>query len=329
ETVSCEDPCLYGRNYFNRSSVPTSEGERERQRVFSEMAELKKVAGWYMHSEAPVVTEDSTACGRNFFSRASAPDTAEEDLDRDQVLADAAALKKVAEWYHCPEKSLEVDAIACARSFFSRPSAPTNEEEEAHEQVLAEAAELKKVAGWYMHPETPVASSIAVTRNYFTRPSAEEHIETMEDEEERARILADATSFKKLAIDYLHPEKGVKSSVNCVRNYFDRASAPGHKDQIQTEGHAVGRQGYLEAHHFDDHDMHHYDYDYGHHDDHSMQSDHFEMEEDQIHGFRDSMLAYQKEHDQHVPIITEGNEKEGGNLSRSPSDVMLFDEAAM
>jgi hypothetical protein len=41
------------------------------------------------------------------------------------------------------------------------------------------------------------------------------------------------------------------------------------------------------------------------------------------------MIAYQQEHDKHVPIITEGNEKYGGNLSRSPSDVMLFEESAM
>jgi hypothetical protein len=444
--VECDDSCATARNYFNRASAPTNEEELERQQVLAEAAELKKVAGWYMHPEEPVVCNDPCAAARNYFSRPSAPEYEdeddmdecdrilaetlemkkmadwylhpekpvetdgfafarnyftrasaptnedEEDLDEDErqlvlleaknfktvaewyhcpekpvetdgfasgrnyfnrpsapeqdtdsaeiesILADARALKQVAEWYHCPEKPVEVDATATSRCYFSRPSAPWYEDAEAMEErevVLAEASRLKQVAEWYHHPETPVTSSIAVTRNYFTRPSAEDQ-QSMEEEQERAQVLADAMQLKKLAVDYLHPEMPVDSSINCARNYFDRATAPGHADHIHTEGHAIGQQGYLEIHHFDDHDVHHHndyyhhdDY-YGHHaDDHSMQSDHFEMEEDQFHCFRESMVAYHKEHVEHVPIIREGNEKEGGHLSRSPSDVMLFDESAM
>eukprot|EP00539_Tryblionella_compressa_P017596 CAMPEP_0178852174 /NCGR_PEP_ID=MMETSP0746-20121128/21519_1 /TAXON_ID=913974 /ORGANISM="Nitzschia punctata, Strain CCMP561" /LENGTH=90 /DNA_ID=CAMNT_0020517797 /DNA_START=92 /DNA_END=364 /DNA_ORIENTATION=+ len=67
-------------------------------------------------------------------------------------------------------------------------------------------------------------------------------------------------------------------------------------------------------------------------DDHShhTQSDHFEMDEDVYHEFRESMVSAQQQMQQVIPAIkeVEGDEKEG-NLSRSPSCVMLFDEAAM
>lgn len=444
QPVVCEDPCAFGRNYFERASAPLDEEEEEeRQRVLAEAAELKKIAGWYMHPEKPVVCDDACATARNYFTRPSAPEFEEEDEmnerervlsealemkkyadwylhpekpvqvdgfatarnyfshpnaaeqeeedladerqrvlaeakklkevaewyhcpekpvrsdgfasgrnyftrpsapeqdrdaeDCDSILADAKALKKVAEWYHCPEKAVEVDATACARNFFSRPSAPEYESEEASEErnaTLADASKLKEVAEWYHHPETPVTSNISVTRSYFTRPSAEEHI-AMEQEQERAAILADAMQLKKLAVDYLHPEKPVVSSVNCVRNYFDRPSAPGHTDHIHTDGHSINEHSNLYEHHVEQHDAHHdyyhyHDYGYHHDDDHShgTQSDHFEMDEDVYHNFRQSMVAHQEHQVQTVPIIKEIDEKEG-NLSRSPSDVMLFDESAM
>merc|ERR1712157_448658 len=82
-----------------------------------------------------------------------------------------------------------------------------------------------------------------------------------------------------------------------------------------------------------DYDFHHADYDhhYDHHhhrDDYSQQSfhshgDHFEMDEDVFHGFRDSLVVPQ---DSNIPMIKEEDGKEGGNLSRSPSSIMLFDE---
>jgi hypothetical protein len=440
--VVCDDPCAFGRNYFGRASAPFNEDEDERQQVLAEAAELKKVAGWYMHPEKPVVCDDPYATARNYFTRPSAPEYEEEEdmeeserilsealemkkyatwylhpeklvqtdgfatarnyysrpsaveqedpdlsqerqlvladakklkdvaewyhcpekpvamdgfasgrnyfhrssapeqemdmAERDSILADTKALKQVAEWYYCPEKAVEVDSTASARNFFSRPSAPEYEDvatSDERDAILADASKLAEVAKWYHHPETPVTSSIAVTRNYFTRPSAEEHVETNEQEEERAAILADAMQLKKLAVDYLHPETPVVSSVNCVRNYFDRPSAPGHTDHIHTEGHSINEKGFLE-HHIEHHDVHHgyhyHDYGYHHDDDHShgTQSDHFEMDEDVFHNFRQSLVAQQEHQEHKVPIIKEVDEKEG-NLSRSPSTVMLFDESAM
>ncbi|KAL3928124.1 MAG: hypothetical protein SGARI_005130, partial [Bacillariaceae sp.] len=113
------DGTACARNFFNRASAPINQEEKERQQVLAEMAELKKVAEWYHCPEKSVVCDDPCATGRNYFSRASAPDTAEEDMERQQVLADAMELKKVAGWYMHPEAPLEVDSTACARNYFS------------------------------------------------------------------------------------------------------------------------------------------------------------------------------------------------------------------
>jgi len=185
-----------------------------------------------------------------------------------------------------------------------------------------------------LHPEVPVSSSIGVTRNYFTRPSAA--IE--ETDEEKVRILADTLELKKLAVDYLHPEKPVTiSSINCARNYFDRPSAPGHDDYIHSKGHANNYQDNMEHGYLVDHDYHHYDYDQdvslSHNSFHS-QSDHFEMDEDVFHGFRESINAFRDSvcgiHEQPITLTKEEqSDDKAGNLSRSPSSIMLFEEAAI
>jgi hypothetical protein len=338
--VEC-DGLACARNYYNRPSAAEQEEKalsEEREIVLAEAMKLKDVAEWYHCPENPVQT-DGFAVGRNYFNRPSVPDQETDMEERDRILSDAKALRQYAEWYHCPEKVVKVDSIACSRNFFSRPSALECESEDINEErgaILADISKLKEVAVWYHHPEVPVSSSIAVTRNYFTRSAADEQIETMEQEEERDAIMADAMQLKKLAVDYLHPEKSVQSSANCVRNYFDRPSAPGHSYHIHTEGHTINEHGFLE-HHIEHHDAHHpeyynyHDYSCNHHDDdhsHGTQSDHFEMDEDVYHIFRQSMVAHQEHQDQTVPIIKEIDEKDG-NLSRSPSDVMLFDESVM
>merc|ERR1712157_448565 len=127
------------------------------------------------------------------------------------------------------------------------------------------------------------------------------------EEEERTSILSDSKELKKLAVDYLHPEKPVESSsVNCARNYFDRASASGHADHIHTEGYANNPNfsGDYVQHGYDFHD------DYAHHD---------------HHHHHDCDVSHQS---QHSPIIKEEDDGKEGNLSRSPSSVMLFDEQA-
>ena len=333
-----------GRNYFNRPSAPIEDDvdAEEREVILADAAELLRVAKWYMHPEKPV-TVYATAGGRNFFSRPSAPPVdVEMEEERLRILADAKQLKEVAGWYANPNQPVKSDGFSSGRNYFTRPSAPEYEEDtEEREQVLTEAKELKEVASWYSNPEQPVKSDgFATARNYFTRPSApEQEI----DVEERNQIVAEAEELKEVASWYLQREKPVaRSSVNCVRNFFDRASAAGHADHIHSEGYAdesggihsdYVHQGFdFQYAEYDHHDQDHHQ----HHDcDVSQQSfhshlDHFDMDED-LSGFRDSINAFRDSvvgtHDpQHIPIIKEEDDGKEGNLSRSPSSIMLFDE---
>jgi hypothetical protein len=333
-----------GRNYFNRPSAPIEDDvdAEEREEILADAAELLRVAKWYMHPEKPV-TVYATAGGRNFFSRPSAPPVdVEMEEERLRILADAKQLKEVAGWYANPNQPVKSDGFSSGRNYLTRPSAPEYEEDtEEREQVLAEAKELKEVASWYSNPEQPVKSDgFATARNYFTRPSApEQEI----DVEERNQIVAEAEELKEVASWYLQREKPVaRSSVNCVRNFFDRASAAGHADHIHSEGYAnesggihsdYVHQGFdFQYAEYDHHDQDHHQ----HHDcDVSQQSfhshyDHFDMDED-LSGFRDSINAFRDSvvgtHDpQHIPIIKEEDDGKEGNLSRSPSSIMLFDE---
>ena len=64
-------------------------------------------------------------------------------------------------------------------------------------------------------------------RNWFDRPSTLE-MESWEDAEERASVLADAMALKRSAANYMHPEVGVTSTDATAfgRNHFNRYSAP-------------------------------------------------------------------------------------------------------
>ena len=338
ETKIDVDSIACGRNYFTRHSAPEYDDddmEEERECVLAEAAELKMVADWYLHPEKKINVEPNVF-GRNYFTRPSAPEN-EDDMDeeRELVLAEAAELKQMADWCHNPNQPIVSDGFATARNYFTRPSAPEYEDEddnieEERSLVLAEAKELKEVASWYHEPSKPVKSNIAVTRNYFTRPSA-----PVEEDEEMANILADALELKKLAIDYLHPEKPVvSSSINCIRNYFDRPSAKGHADYIHTEGHVNYPGDHTQEHYIMHADDYHH-YDHYHQDDIShgsfqSHSDHFDMDEDAFHGFHESINAFRDSvtdvHDQPIPIIKEEDDGKEGHLSRSPSTIMLFEE---
>jgi len=335
------DATVFGRNFFTRPSAPEDDCmDDERECILAEAAELKKMANWCNNPSQPVVS-NGFATARNFFTRLSAPEEEDDDMDdkRESILVEAAELKKMADWYHNPNQPVVSNGFATGRNYFTRPAAPEYDEdtEEEHERILADAMELKEVAEWYHDPSKPIKTNIAVTRNYFTRPSS--LVQDTEYDEQRTKILADALELKHLAIDYLHPEKPVaSSSINCVRNFFDRPSAKGnHADYIHTEGHANHPVDHMEEHyvmHDDD-----YLYDHHHHDDISHGSfqshgDHFDMDEDVFHGFRESINAFRDSvtsvHDQHIPIIKEEGDGKEGNLSRSPSSIMMaFDEQVM
>lgn len=235
-----------------------------------------------------------------------------EEEERAKILADAAALKKLAVDYAHPEVGIATtDPALFGRNYFERPSAPemeTPEEAEEHAKILADAAALKKLAVDHSHPEVGIAAvdPTAFGRNYFERPSAPA-VETQEETEERAAILADASALKKLAVDYAHPEVGVITTdpTACGRNYFDRASAPGHTDISSyselTEG---GVQALVHP---------------------SISApDDVAINDDIVKGMGLQQFHNTKMADKVKDVPSGGVEDEDENPARSPSSVMLF-----
>ncbi|KAL3775538.1 LOW QUALITY PROTEIN: hypothetical protein ACHAW5_001557 [Stephanodiscus triporus] len=240
--VATAAPENFGRNYFGRYSAPETEDKEladERARVFAEAAALKKSAVDYLHPEVGVTSADGACFGRNYFNRYSAPETGRTTSSRTNARRfwkEAAALKKLAVDYMHPEIGVKsADATLFGRNYFGRYSAPEMEDKELADErarVFADAAALKKLAVDYLHPESrpPTApASAATASNRYSAP------ETEDDEfaDERAEILEEAAALKKLAVDYMHPEIGVKSADATLfgRNYFGRYSAPETEDK--------------------------------------------------------------------------------------------------
>jgi hypothetical protein len=224
------------RCFFDRPSAPArlSYTEAEEQAVFLEdLQAIKQNLTAYLHPERPVVTSNPYVCGRNFFSRYSAPEQEDpEDMnEKDMILADAAALKQKAVDYMHPEKPvIMTDPYACGHNFFAPMEDPEDAEE--RELILADAAALKEKAVDYMHPEKSVVTTdpFAYGRNFFTRPSAP----SLDDEQrdECDRVLAECKALKQKAVDYLHPEFPVITTdpFACHRNFFSRYTTPEQED---------------------------------------------------------------------------------------------------
>jgi hypothetical protein len=305
------------RCYFDRASAELEEDAFEREMVVKDAVMMYQKAVDFMHPERPV-SVDPAAFGRNYYGRPSAADqeslieSDEDEEERELILEEMEQLKKIACDYMHPEKPLSVDPAAFGRNYFGRASAATDESlEEAEERnrVLSEAASLKRLATSYAHPEEPVVATDASVfgRNYFSRMSAPEK-ESADEADERAQVIAEASALKKLAVDYLHPEVSVETTDPAAmgRNYFTRASAVGVSENISTSGHADVEYKADEMSHHDD---------YGH----------FEMDEEMFYDIRQSIV---------LPLGSEANvpkfqsskmsSEEEGELSRSPSSVMLF-----
>jgi len=305
------DPLASARCYFDRASAPAGiekELQDESDRVLEEAKAMKKLAVDYMHPERPVVVEDPTLFGRNYFGRASADDQEQHSAERDLIMEDLKQLKKLAVDYMHPERPVVVeDPTLFGRNYFNRPSALVQEDMELvreYKLVLADAKKLKKLAVDYKHPEIPVHTEDATScgRNYFSRPSAPPQ-ESLEYSQERERVLAEARRLKKLAVDYLHPENSVVTSdgAACGRNYFNRGSAYIHNQMVHT----------FPAHEDDHHEDHHH-------------MDHFGMDEDVDHMFDDMRDQFVAPAVPQATAVKPSSDEEEGNLSRSPSSVMLF-----
>lgn len=312
-----------GRNYFTRPDaevVISHEDLDERDRILADAKALKQTAVHFLHPELPVVTTDGTACGRNYFSRYSACpyETSEYSNDRDLVLEDAKALRQLAIDYKHPEIPMKT-SIACARNYYSRGSADVYDDVDTireREQIVADALALKKHAVDFMHPELPVTTTDPTLfgRNYFTRFSSPQSSD--QEEQERATILAEASALKKHAVDYMHPELPVKSTVPCGRNYFDRPSSKMHDQMIHT----------FPSHHEEDEDLdHHY----------NEHIDHFGLMDEEMELYNDLRAELEtfpmvesnnngRNTGKYGTTLTRADSEVGSNLSRSPSSVFLF-----
>jgi hypothetical protein len=234
-------PSTCARNFYTRPSAPEHDDDDEdleRDAMMDDVFALKAAAVQYLHPERPVMSSPST-CARSYFSRPSAPeyDEDEQDLERDYALEDVFALKASAVQYVHPERPVMSSPLACARSYFSRPSAPEYEEDEQdleRDYVLEDVKALKESAGQFLHPELPVqVSPLACARSYFSRPSAPEY-DDVEEDLERDYVLEDVKALKAAAVQYLHPEIPVMSSPSaCARSYFSRPSAPEYEEDEQ------------------------------------------------------------------------------------------------
>jgi cell fate (sporulation/competence/biofilm development) regulator YmcA (YheA/YmcA/DUF963 family) len=312
------DAEVFGRNYFSRvSAEPQDEDsfDAERDLVLQDMEQLKNVASDHLHPEKPVAVAGEVF-GRNYFSRASAALEETDEAERSSIMKELAALKKLAVEFQHPEKPVTVDPTVFGRNYFSRGSAEQEmggEFEAERMRIMEDMTALKKSAVDYLHPEKSVAVDAEVfARNYFNRPSAGVEIDN-ELALERALVLAEAKALKDSAMGYRHPELPVQTTdfSACGRNYFDRPTAPGHFYHIHTwpedsyEDSSLGE--HLDHFHFDD-DMH------------------YEMEmDDGEDDIRAKVFAAVGD----KVNTSSDKDGEGGNLSRSPSSVMLFTEDAI
>jgi hypothetical protein len=290
---------------------PYSNLDEERSAILADCQKLMLMAQFFSHPEIPVKTTDHLAMARCYFDRASAPEV--ESFDdaetHAQIVADMAALKKLAIDYLHPELPVTVtDSTATARCYFNRASAPeveSVEDAETRAQILTDAVNLKRLAVDYMHPELPVKTtdSAATALCYFDRASAPE-VESFEDSEARAQILADAAALKKLAKVYMHPELpvAVNDPTVMARCYFNRPSA----DVLSFERH-VTAVSTAEARARSD-------------------TEQFDFDDDVFHDVKASLKKFSRAHsfglEEESRIL---DKQEEGNLSRSPSSVMLFD----
>ena len=160
--VKAADGACFGRNYFNRYSAPETEDMEvlaERLRILDDARSLKILAVAYLHPEKVGFNRhfllegtDPAVFGRNYFNRYSAPETEEFEVaeERARVLAEAAALKKVAMEHMHPEVGVtSIDGACFGRNYFNRYSAPEVEDEEVADEraeILEDAAALKRLA---------------------------------------------------------------------------------------------------------------------------------------------------------------------------------------
>ena len=192
------------------------------------------------------------------------------------------------------------------RCYFDRASAPEQldkDEADAMAEALADAEALKERAQWHgSKRHLPVTTNGNAGRSYFDRASAPEQLEK-DEADAIADALADAEALKERAQWHCHPSSPLVVDSMCkARNYFDG------KDTSEVSSRRVRGESKMDQ--FD-----------------------FEVEGIDIDTANDQALMKSAlvksalgavRHQEDDSAATGTPEKEG-NLSRSPSSVMLFD----
>uniref|UniRef100_A0A7S0C5C3 Uncharacterized protein n=1 Tax=Proboscia inermis TaxID=420281 RepID=A0A7S0C5C3_9STRA len=88
------------------------------------------------------------------------------------------------------------------------------EESQECAHIWAYALALKQLSVDYMHPATIVDPCVFGRNSFERQPSVD--LETVEESEERAHILADATALNKLATNYMHPGDKISAVDPCA-----------------------------------------------------------------------------------------------------------------
>lgn len=228
--IETSDGAVYGRNYFHRHEAPMQEEFKDLkigQQILEDANAFHQLAIEYRHPELPVIIY-ATATGRNYFSRASGPEyeSLQDDGTRLQVMEDLKVFKSLAVDYLHPELPVVIYSTSTGRNYFSRPDVVTFDDDDERQRIIADAKALKQTAINFLHPELPVRTSdgTACGRNYFSRFSSPEY-ENQEEIMERKLVENDVKLLHQSAIDFLHPEVPVSTSIGCERNFFSRYAA--------------------------------------------------------------------------------------------------------
>ncbi|GMH47861.1 hypothetical protein TrRE_jg6025 [Triparma retinervis] len=283
--------------------VETADEMQERAECLAAAAEMKETVSWYHHPSTPLKV-DPVSSGRNYFGRASAPEqmSVEDADDMAECLAAATEMKERISWYHHPSTPLKVDPVSSGRNYFGRASAPEQMEDDDADDMaecLEAAREMKEKVSWYLHPERPVTTNGNTARCFFDRASAPEQM-SVEDADDMAECLAAAATMKETVSWFHHPSTPLKvDPASSARNYFQPNAS-----QISTRrlrGESI--------------------------------MDQFEMEGLGGHtscqdALRASLGAVAIDTSGSIDPSEEGSSEKEGNLSRSPSSVMLFEQAA-
>ena len=262
----------------------------ERAKVLEIAQQQREVARWYLHPEDPV---PSTLGGEEMS-------TLIKEKEQFSIISNPPPPLQA----RCYFDRASSDIIYLNEVDESAPKGivdvETIDEMQERAECLAAASAMKETVSWYLHPERPVTTNGNTARCYFDRASAPEPM-SKEDADDMAECLAAAAEMKERVSWYHHPSTPLKVDPTAsARNYFQpdasqistrRLRGESVMDQFEMEGIGGGQA--------------------------SSQAALFA-----------SLGAVAIDTSGSIDPDEDGSSEKEGNLSRSPSSVMLFEQAA-